>query len=216
MYRALGCKMVVGMPFKDQATSDTIYMTQIPPTSDKNGRQALKRLQVLVLCSIYTFRVFTQLLIHSCTLTTHCSKYAFRGNSFTKVFVFVHSLFVHSTRHPCCSHSGVPPLLLQFSRCLPCTPHFPPCCLPSLCTPAIAGRGATLRAVVPRVTAPHANQTDGQAGLLPTAAGLMALMDKVTDKLVDKGDNDLVKDCVQDFVGGLVSKGHQTNQISCC
>ncbi|KAL3136509.1 hypothetical protein ABBQ38_005759 [Trebouxia sp. C0009 RCD-2024] len=45
LYRALGCKMVVGMPFKDQATSDTLYMTQIPPTSDKNGRRALKRLQ---------------------------------------------------------------------------------------------------------------------------------------------------------------------------
>ncbi len=48
MYRALGCKMVVGMPFKDQATSDTLYMTQIPPSSDKNGRRALKRLQVLL------------------------------------------------------------------------------------------------------------------------------------------------------------------------
>jgi len=45
MYRKLGAKMVVGMPFKDQATSDTLYMPQIPP-SDKTGRRALKRLQV--------------------------------------------------------------------------------------------------------------------------------------------------------------------------
>lgn len=49
MYRALGCKMVVGMPFKDQATSDTLYMPQIPPSSDKTGRRALKRLQVPLL-----------------------------------------------------------------------------------------------------------------------------------------------------------------------
>ncbi len=45
MYRKLGAKMVVGMPFKDQATSDTLYMAQIPPSSDKTGRRALKRLQ---------------------------------------------------------------------------------------------------------------------------------------------------------------------------
>ncbi|KAA6429562.1 MAG: chloroplast 1-hydroxy-2-methyl-2-(E)-butenyl-4-diphosphate synthase precursor [Trebouxia sp. A1-2] len=45
MYRKLGAKMVVGMPFKDQATSDTLYMPQIPPSSDKTGRRALKRLQ---------------------------------------------------------------------------------------------------------------------------------------------------------------------------
>ena len=60
MYRALGCKMVVGMPFKDQATSDTLYMTQIPPSSDKNGRRALKRLQVLLLCSSTPSPVVTQ------------------------------------------------------------------------------------------------------------------------------------------------------------
>ena len=45
-YRKLGAKLVVGMPFKDLATSDTLYMTQIPPSSDKNARRALKRLQV--------------------------------------------------------------------------------------------------------------------------------------------------------------------------
>jgi len=50
MYRKLGAKMVVGMPFKDQATSDTLYMLQIPPSSDKNGRRALKRLQVNACC----------------------------------------------------------------------------------------------------------------------------------------------------------------------
>ena len=60
MYRALGCKMVVGMPFKDQATSDTLYMTQIPPSSDKNGRRALKRLQVLqqITCSRIPSHIF--------------------------------------------------------------------------------------------------------------------------------------------------------------
>ena len=45
-YRKLGAKLVVGMPFKDLATSDTLYMAQIPPSSDKNARRALKRLQV--------------------------------------------------------------------------------------------------------------------------------------------------------------------------
>ena len=45
-YRRLGAKMVVGMPFKDIATSDTLYLPSVPPSSDTAGRRALKRLQV--------------------------------------------------------------------------------------------------------------------------------------------------------------------------
>lgn len=45
LYRKLGAKLVVGMPFKDLATSDTLYMAQVPPSSDTNARRALKRLQ---------------------------------------------------------------------------------------------------------------------------------------------------------------------------
>jgi hypothetical protein len=46
VYYNLGCKLVVGMPFKDIATTDAIYMRTIPPSSNKKGRQAIKRLQV--------------------------------------------------------------------------------------------------------------------------------------------------------------------------
>ena len=45
-YRRLGAKMIVGMPFKDIATSDTLFLPQLPPSSDTAGRRALKRLQV--------------------------------------------------------------------------------------------------------------------------------------------------------------------------
>jgi (E)-4-hydroxy-3-methylbut-2-enyl-diphosphate synthase len=45
LYRALGSKMVVGMPFKDIATSDSIYMPQLPAVDDKVARKVLKRLQ---------------------------------------------------------------------------------------------------------------------------------------------------------------------------
>lgn len=45
LYRQLGAKLVVGMPFKDIATSDSIFMREVPPTSDKEGRRALRRLQ---------------------------------------------------------------------------------------------------------------------------------------------------------------------------
>ena len=38
--------MVVGLPFKEIATSDTIYMAELPAASDKEARRALKRLQV--------------------------------------------------------------------------------------------------------------------------------------------------------------------------
>uniref|UniRef100_A0A061S1H7 4-hydroxy-3-methylbut-2-en-1-yl diphosphate synthase (ferredoxin), chloroplastic n=1 Tax=Tetraselmis sp. GSL018 TaxID=582737 RepID=A0A061S1H7_9CHLO len=44
MYRKLGAKLVVGMPFKDIATSDTILMREVPAESDAEGRKALRRL----------------------------------------------------------------------------------------------------------------------------------------------------------------------------
>lgn len=45
LYKKLGCKLVVGMPFKDIATSDAIIMNELPPAADKDARRALKRLQ---------------------------------------------------------------------------------------------------------------------------------------------------------------------------
>lgn len=44
LYQELGCKTAVGMPFKDIATSDSIYMPTIPPSSDTEARTALRRL----------------------------------------------------------------------------------------------------------------------------------------------------------------------------
>lgn len=43
MYRQLGTKSVVGMPFKDIATSDSLYLSEVP--TDAQSRKALKRLQ---------------------------------------------------------------------------------------------------------------------------------------------------------------------------
>lgn len=45
LYRRLGAKLVVGMPFKDLATSDSIIMYEVPEASDTAGRRALRRLQ---------------------------------------------------------------------------------------------------------------------------------------------------------------------------
>jgi (E)-4-hydroxy-3-methylbut-2-enyl-diphosphate synthase len=45
LYRKLGAKLAVGMPFKDIATSDSIIMYSVPPASDVAGRRALRRLQ---------------------------------------------------------------------------------------------------------------------------------------------------------------------------
>ncbi|WIA43938.1 hypothetical protein OEZ86_010335 [Tetradesmus obliquus] len=45
LYRKLGAKLVVGMPFKDIATSDSIFMRQLPAESDAEARRALRRLQ---------------------------------------------------------------------------------------------------------------------------------------------------------------------------
>ncbi|KAK9800350.1 hypothetical protein WJX73_008117 [Symbiochloris irregularis] len=44
-YKRLGAKLVVGMPFKDIATSDTLLMPTVPSRDDAAGRRALKRLQ---------------------------------------------------------------------------------------------------------------------------------------------------------------------------
>ena len=52
-YKRLGAKLVVGMPFKDIATSDTLLMHSVPSRQDAAGRRALKRLQVC--CSIRCF-----------------------------------------------------------------------------------------------------------------------------------------------------------------
>ena len=45
LYAKLGCKLAVGMPFKDIATVDTILMRALPPQEDGKARQALRRLQ---------------------------------------------------------------------------------------------------------------------------------------------------------------------------
>jgi (E)-4-hydroxy-3-methylbut-2-enyl-diphosphate synthase len=44
LYRSLAAKLVVGMPFKDLATVDSILLRQLPPIDDDNARLALKRL----------------------------------------------------------------------------------------------------------------------------------------------------------------------------
>lgn len=45
LYVNLGAKMVVGMPFKDVATTDSIYLPEVPATDDMAARKAIKRLQ---------------------------------------------------------------------------------------------------------------------------------------------------------------------------
>lgn len=44
LYQQLGCKTAVGMPFKDIATADSIFMRKIPPSSNKEARAAMRRL----------------------------------------------------------------------------------------------------------------------------------------------------------------------------
>ena len=44
LYQQLGCKTAVGMPFKDIATVDSIFMPTIPPSSDTEARAAIRRL----------------------------------------------------------------------------------------------------------------------------------------------------------------------------
>ncbi|KAK6936039.1 4-hydroxy-3-methylbut-2-en-1-yl diphosphate synthase, bacterial-type [Dillenia turbinata] len=44
LYKSLAAKLVVGMPFKDLATVDTILLRELPPVNDDDARLALKRL----------------------------------------------------------------------------------------------------------------------------------------------------------------------------
>lgn len=44
LYKELGCKLAVGMPFKDIATVDSILMKELPEVDDADARLALKRL----------------------------------------------------------------------------------------------------------------------------------------------------------------------------
>jgi (E)-4-hydroxy-3-methylbut-2-enyl-diphosphate synthase len=44
LYRSLAAKLVVGMPFKDLATVDSILLRELPPVEDAQARLALKRL----------------------------------------------------------------------------------------------------------------------------------------------------------------------------
>mmetsp|Transcript_28196 Transcript_28196/g.60062 ORF Transcript_28196/g.60062 Transcript_28196/m.60062 type:complete len:758 (-) Transcript_28196:95-2368(-) len=44
LYKELGFKSAVGMPFKDIATSDSIYMRTLPAADDSNARTALRRM----------------------------------------------------------------------------------------------------------------------------------------------------------------------------
>jgi len=44
LYKELGYKTAVGMPFKDIATSDSIFMRTLPAVDDTNARTALRRM----------------------------------------------------------------------------------------------------------------------------------------------------------------------------
>ncbi|KAI9077063.1 hypothetical protein K1719_040885 [Acacia pycnantha] len=44
LYRSLAAKLIVGMPFKDLATVDSILLRELPPVDDADARLALKRL----------------------------------------------------------------------------------------------------------------------------------------------------------------------------
>jgi len=44
LYKDLGCKTAVGMPFKDIATSDSIFMRSLPDAKDEDSMLGLKRL----------------------------------------------------------------------------------------------------------------------------------------------------------------------------
>ena len=50
LYRDLGCKFVLGLPFKDIATSDSVIMPELPDASDAQAMLALKRLQEGEVC----------------------------------------------------------------------------------------------------------------------------------------------------------------------
>ncbi|GAU15638.1 hypothetical protein TSUD_108970 [Trifolium subterraneum] len=44
LYKSLAAKLIVGMPFKDLATVDSILLRELPPVDDVDARLALKRL----------------------------------------------------------------------------------------------------------------------------------------------------------------------------
>ncbi|OIW09143.1 hypothetical protein TanjilG_11281 [Lupinus angustifolius] len=44
LYKSLAAKLIIGMPFKDLATVDSILLRELPPVDDANARLALKRL----------------------------------------------------------------------------------------------------------------------------------------------------------------------------
>lgn len=44
LYKELGFKTAVGMPFKDIATSDSLFMRNLPPADDSKARTALRRM----------------------------------------------------------------------------------------------------------------------------------------------------------------------------
>ena len=44
LYKELGFKTAVGMPFKDIATSDSIFMRTLPSVDDVDARAALRRM----------------------------------------------------------------------------------------------------------------------------------------------------------------------------
>ncbi|XP_054815124.1 4-hydroxy-3-methylbut-2-en-1-yl diphosphate synthase (ferredoxin), chloroplastic isoform X2 [Prosopis cineraria] len=44
LYKSLAAKLIVGMPFKDLATVDSILLRELPPVDDADARLALKRL----------------------------------------------------------------------------------------------------------------------------------------------------------------------------
>eukprot|EP01024_Parvocaulis_polyphysoides_P012080 TRINITY_DN14310_c0_g1_i11.p1 TRINITY_DN14310_c0_g1~~TRINITY_DN14310_c0_g1_i11.p1 ORF type:complete len:744 (-),score=153.62 TRINITY_DN14310_c0_g1_i11:169-2118(-) len=60
LYSKLGCKLAVGMPFKDIATSDTILVRQLPASSDTEERLTLKRLQEVGVNVLVPLDVLTQ------------------------------------------------------------------------------------------------------------------------------------------------------------
>jgi len=58
MYKKLGCKLAVGMPFKDIATSDSVLLRDVPAAGDAAARLAIKRLQDV---SVHIFAPAAQL-----------------------------------------------------------------------------------------------------------------------------------------------------------
>jgi (E)-4-hydroxy-3-methylbut-2-enyl-diphosphate synthase len=44
LYKELGFKTAVGMPFKDIATADSLFMRNLPPADDSKARTALRRM----------------------------------------------------------------------------------------------------------------------------------------------------------------------------